>query len=99
MMNERSERRHHCLSVVNHRFLQASRQELTSAQWDQFFQRGPEAVIDRAKAQQEANELYQAGEKKLGTDESTFLRIMALRHCYQLQATFEEYTKVRALSC
>ncbi|XP_064637506.1 annexin A7-like isoform X10 [Lineus longissimus] len=73
---------------------QANRQELTNEQWERFFKQGPEAVVDRAKAQKEAQELYQAGEKKLGTDEATFLRIMALRHCYQLKATFEEYTKI-----
>ena len=58
------------------------------------FTKGPESVVDRALAQKEAQELYKAGEKKIGTDESAFLKIMALRHFYQLRATFEEYAKV-----
>lgn len=51
--------------------------------------------MDRALAKKEAQELYKAGEKKIGTDESAFLKIMALRHFYQLRATFEEYARVR----
>lgn len=45
-------------------------------------------------AKKDAEDLYRAGEKKLGTDESAFLRVMALRHFYQLRATFEEYARV-----
>ena len=61
------------------------------------FTKGPESVVDRALAQKEAQELYKAVEKKIGTDESAFLKIMALRHFYQLRATFEEYAKVSSL--
>lgn len=53
------------------------------------------ATVDMAKATQEANELYQAGEKKWGTDESKFNQILALRSFPQLRATFQEYSKVR----
>lgn len=56
---------------------------------------GPECVIDRKLAQEEAQKLYKAGEKKIGTDESVFLQVMALRHYYQLRATFDEYARVR----
>ena len=73
---------------------QANRTELTPAQWNDVFTKGPESVVDRALAKKEADELYRAGEKKIGTDESAFLKIMALRHFYQLRATFEEYAKV-----
>ena len=52
--------------------------------------------MDQAKAEKEANELYQAGEKKMGTDESTFNRILAVRSYVQLRATFNEYIKVKA---
>ena len=47
-----------------------------------------------AKATREANELYQAGEKKWGTDESKFNHILAARSFPQLRATFDEYLKV-----
>ena len=47
-----------------------------------------------AKAQREAQELYRAGEKKLGTDESIFNKIIAVRSYAQLTATFDAYVKV-----
>ncbi|XP_019860794.1 PREDICTED: annexin A7-like [Amphimedon queenslandica] len=52
------------------------------------------ATVDMARATREANELYQAGEKKWGTDESKFNQILALRSFPQLRATFQEYTKI-----
>ena len=55
---------------------------------------GPECVIDRGLARQDAQDLFSAGEGKWGTDESTFLRIIAIRHFYQLRATFDEYAQV-----
>jgi annexin A7/11 len=51
-------------------------------------------AIDMAKATKDANELYQAGEKKWGTDESKFNQILCLRSFPQLRATFEEYRRV-----
>lgn len=74
--------------------MQANRTELTDSQRQTLMQRGPEAVVDRALAQQDAQKLYQAGVKKLGTDESAFLAVLAIRHEYQMRATFEEYQKV-----
>ncbi len=55
---------------------------------------GPACVVDVDLARKDAQELHRAGEAKLGTDESTFNRIFAIRHIYQLRATFEEYHKV-----
>lgn len=56
--------------------------------------RSEDPNVDRAKAHKEAEELYKAGEKKWGTDESKFNQILALRSYPQLRATFEEYRKV-----
>jgi annexin A7/11 len=52
------------------------------------------ATVDMEKAKREAQELYQAGEKKWGTDESKFNQIIALRSFPQLRATFDEYIKI-----
>lgn len=52
------------------------------------------AQVDMEKAKREATELYQAGEKKWGTDESKFNQILAVRSFPQLRATFDEYTKI-----
>lgn len=74
--------------------VQANRTELTPDQWQRLQSQGVEAVIDRNLAKEDAQKLFQAGEKKLGTDESAFLSILAVRHHFQLRATFEEYVKV-----
>ena len=49
---------------------------------------------DLSKARKEAHDLYEAGEKKWSTDESTFNTILGTRSYVQLRATFEEYEKV-----
>ncbi|KAK3091313.1 hypothetical protein FSP39_018862 [Pinctada imbricata] len=50
--------------------------------------------VDMNKAQQDAQRLYQAGEKKLGTDESTFNAILASQSYEQLRAVFDSYPKI-----
>ncbi|CAO4369313.1 unnamed protein product [Caenorhabditis nigoni] len=49
---------------------------------------------DPLRANQDARRLYQAGEKRLGTDESTFNAILASQNFNQLRMVFEEYQKV-----
>lgn len=56
--------------------------------------RDESASVDIAKAKSEAQQLYQAGEKKWGTDESKFNQIIAVRSYPQLRATFDEYVKI-----
>jgi len=50
-----------------------------------------DAEVDVDLAQKEANELHEAGEGQLGTTESTFNRVLALRSFPQLRATFAAY--------
>ena len=51
-------------------------------------------AVDHEKAKREAQELFEAGEKHWGTDESKFNFIIASRSIPQLKATFEEYAKI-----
>jgi len=50
--------------------------------------------IDPAKARQDATELYQAGEKQLGTDESKFNQILCSQSYEQLRLVFQEYQNI-----
>lgn len=52
----------------------------------------PQADVELAK--REAHELFQAGEKKVGTDEATFNRILCLRSAAQLRETFNQYRAI-----
>jgi len=56
--------------------------------------RDESSTVDLRKAEEDANKLYQAGEKKWGTDESTFNFVMASRNHAQLRATFQAYQKI-----
>ncbi|XP_061857162.1 annexin A7 isoform X2 [Colius striatus] len=51
-------------------------------------------TVDYQKAQEDAQRLYQAGEGKLGTDESCFNMVLASRSFPQLKATVEAYSRV-----
>ncbi len=51
--------------------------------------------IDYELAKKEAQELYDSGEGKLGTDESKFVRILCSRSFPQLKATFDAYSPIR----
>ncbi|XP_076435473.1 annexin A7-like [Babylonia areolata] len=51
-------------------------------------------TVSEELATKEAQELIQAGIKKLGTDEETFNRILCLRSYPQLRATFDAYGRI-----
>eukprot|EP00911_Craspedida_sp_UC1_P002264 UC1_evm5s1718 len=51
-------------------------------------------AVDYEKAKVEAEELYSSGEKRWGTDTSTFNRLLAMRSYEQLKATFKAYRAV-----
>jgi len=53
-----------------------------------------DAEVDVDMAQKEADELYHAGEGQVGTTESTFNRVFALRSYPQLRATFAAYQEL-----
>ncbi|THD22380.1 Annexin [Fasciola hepatica] len=56
--------------------------------------RDESTTVDRAAARRDAEELYSAGEKKLGTDESKFIMILGSKSFAHLRAVFEEYGNV-----
>jgi len=49
---------------------------------------------DFNQAKKDAQELYDAGQGKVGTDETEFVRLLCSRSFPQLRATFEEYYKI-----
>ncbi|MBN3307080.1 ANXA7 protein, partial [Amia calva] len=51
-------------------------------------------TVDLQKAQEDAQRLFQAGEGKLGTDESSFNMVLATRSFPQLKATIEAYARI-----
>lgn len=54
--------------------------------------------VDIAKAREDAQRLYQAGEAKLGTDESTFNAILATRSWAQICQIMTEYQRMHGNS-
>ncbi|PAV56550.1 hypothetical protein WR25_23851 [Diploscapter pachys] len=56
--------------------------------------RDESGMVDGLRANQDARKLYQAGEKRLGTDEVAFNAILASQNFNQLRAVFDEYQKV-----
>uniref|UniRef100_UPI00398F2F4D annexin A3a isoform X2 n=1 Tax=Pristiophorus japonicus TaxID=55135 RepID=UPI00398F2F4D len=51
-------------------------------------------VVDERLFKSDAQALYKAGEKRLGTDEAKFIEVLCLRSPAQLQITFDEYKAV-----
>jgi len=51
-------------------------------------------AVDMALAQKEAQELYDAGEGKFGTEENELVRVLVSRSFAQLKATFDQYQKL-----
>ncbi|VDP75842.1 unnamed protein product [Echinostoma caproni] len=56
--------------------------------------RDESTTVDREAARRDAEELYKAGEKRLGTDESKFIMILGSKSFAHLRVVFEEYGKV-----
>lgn len=54
--------------------------------------------VDAAKAKEDAKTLYNAGEKKWGTDESKFIDILCQRSIPQLRQTLVEYKNISGKS-
>jgi hypothetical protein len=57
-----------------------------------------EKLIDPDRAQKDAENLFEAGVDRFGTDEEDFIRIFALRDTYQLRETYKNMTGTTASS-
>lgn len=55
-------------------------------------------ILDEEKAKQDAADLYNAGEGRLGTNEETFNRIFAHSNFAQLRLIFEEYKNLTGVT-
>ncbi|TNM90098.1 hypothetical protein fugu_004332 [Takifugu bimaculatus] len=55
-------------------------------------------AVDQGKAKEDAKTLYNAGEKKWGTDEKKFIDILCNRSIAQLKQTLVEYTSISGKS-
>lgn len=56
--------------------------------------RDPQGTVDADLAVEQANQLYNAGEAKFGTDEEVFYKILAHASFDQLELVFDEYKKL-----
>ncbi|VDD79611.1 unnamed protein product [Mesocestoides corti] len=74
--------------------LAAQRPEPTEQQLRDIMNKGIEGLVDRRAAEADAQKLYDAGEKKLGTDEETFINILCTRSAWQIQAINKAYEKI-----
>ncbi|KAM6943745.1 annexin A3a isoform 1-T1 [Lycodopsis pacificus] len=57
-------------------------------------ERDENTTVDAGKAKEDAQSLYNAGEKKWGTDESKFVEILCQRSIPQLRQTLVEYKNI-----
>ncbi|VDK36217.1 unnamed protein product [Taenia asiatica] len=77
--------------------LAAQRHEPTEQQIKDIANRGIDSIIDKKAAEADAQKLYDAGEKRLGTDEETFITILCTRSPWQLLGISRAYEKISKL--
>ncbi|CAH8549687.1 unnamed protein product [Heterobilharzia americana] len=58
------------------------------------YKRDESTFVDNNLARRDAEDLYRAGEQKVGTDESKFIDILVTRSYAHLRAVFNEYTSL-----
>lgn len=71
--------------------LQGQREEITEEQMKMVLEKGIKSVVNMSQVQADIEALYDAGTGQIGTDESTFIRILANRSVWHLQAVSMRY--------
>ncbi|KAL3315039.1 hypothetical protein Ciccas_006330 [Cichlidogyrus casuarinus] len=74
--------------------LQAEREEPDNKMYEKAQREGIQCLVNKAEAETMAKRLYDAGSGKLGTDESTFIRILSHESVWQLGAIDEAYLRL-----
>ena len=67
----------------------------SDGQWTGMFRVNYHKLCNVEKCARMAQELFEAGEERWGTDEDTFNRIFSTQDYYTLRTVWEEYVKVR----
>lgn len=80
-----------CLEHLAVALIQCHRDELTIEKVEKIAKNGLKSVLNMELVEKDVDDLYDAGEGRLGTDEATFIRIFASRNIWHIKAIADLY--------